>query len=133
MGSLDLIMNSGSSMVCEPGARLGHSLLEAYPQERKRGADRGIDGLVYFVDGPRRTPRKAEIQVRGGRVAPSQIRDLKGVVERGKAALGLFITLEEPTREMRTRGSQRELLPFGYLGPGFSHNPDTHSRGVARG
>ena len=30
------------------------------------------------------------------------IRDLKGTVEREKADLGLFITLEEPTREMRT-------------------------------
>ena len=81
------------------------SLLEAYPQEQKRGADRGIDGLVYFVDGPRRTPHKAVIQVKGGRVAPSQMRDLKGVVGREKAALGLFITLEEPTREMRSEAA----------------------------
>ena len=79
------------------------SLLEAQPQaEQRRGADRGVDGIIYFVDGPRRTPQKVVIQVKGGRVSSPQIRDLKGVVEREKAALGLFISLEEPTRDMRS-------------------------------
>ena len=78
------------------------SLLEAQPQsEQRRGADRGIDGIIYFVDGPRRTPQKVVVQVKGGRVSSPQVRDLKGVVEREKAAMGLFITLEEPTRDMR--------------------------------
>ena len=77
------------------------SLLEAQPQsQQRRGADRGIDGLLYFVDGPRRTPQKVVVQVKGGRVSSPQIRDLKGVVEREQAALGLFISLEAPTREM---------------------------------
>ena len=83
------------------------SLLEAQPlsgqrAEQRRGADRGIDGIIYFVDGPRRTPQKVVIQVKGGRVSSPQIRDLKGVVDREKAALGLFISLEEPTRDMRS-------------------------------
>ena len=79
------------------------SLLEAFPREQgKRGADRGIDGVVYFIDGPRRSPQKAIVQVKSGRVSSPLIRDLKGTVEREKAALGLFITLEEPTRDMRT-------------------------------
>ena len=78
------------------------SLLEAQPQDQqKRGADRGIDGLLYFIDGPRRTPQKVVVQVKGGRVSSPQVRDLKGVVEREKAALGLFISLEEPTRDMK--------------------------------
>lgn len=79
------------------------SLLEAQPQgEQRRGADRGIDGIIYFIDGPRRTPQRMVVQVKGGRVAPAQIRDLAGVVERERAALGLFIALEDPTREMQT-------------------------------
>ena len=78
------------------------SLLEAQPQDQqKRGADRGIDGLFYFIDGRRRTPQKVVIQVKGGRTQARDIRDLKGVVEREKAALGLFISLQEPTRPMR--------------------------------
>ena len=79
------------------------SLLEALPRESgKRGADRGIDGLVYFIDGPRGGMKKAVVQVKSGKVSSPLIRDLKGTVEREKAALGLFITLEEPTGAMRT-------------------------------
>ena len=82
------------------------SLLEAQPQgEQKRGADRGVDGVLYFLDGPRRTSQKVVVQVKGGRVSSPQIRDLKGVVEREKAAFGLFISLEEPTRDMRTEAA----------------------------
>ena len=78
--------------------------MEAQPQdnERRRGADGGIDGLIYFVDGPRRAARKIVLQVKGGSVAVSQIRELVGVVEREKAAMGLFISLQEPTRPMES-------------------------------
>ena len=79
------------------------SLLEAFPREqKKKGADQGIDGVVYFIDGPRRAVNKAIVQVKSGRVSSPLIRDLVGTVEREKAAMGLFITLEEPTRDMRT-------------------------------
>ena len=87
------------------------SLLEAQPQEaQKRGADRGVDGVLYFIDGPGRTPHKVVVQVKGGRVSSPQIRDLKGVVERESAALGLFITLEQPTREMRTEAASGDFF-----------------------
>ncbi len=86
------------------------SLLEALPREQgKKGADRGIDGVVHFIDGPRRATRKAVVQVKSGKVSPPHIRDLKGTVDREKAALGLFITLEEPTPAMRT-----EAVSAGY-------------------
>ena len=80
------------------------SLLEAFPREqsKKKGADLGIDGVVYFIDGPRRTVNKAVVQVKSGKVSSPLIRDLVGTVEREKAAMGLFITLEEPTSAMRT-------------------------------
>ena len=79
------------------------SLLEAFPREqKKKGADQGVDGVVYFIDGPRRAVNKAIVQVKSGRVSSPLIRDLVGTVEREKAAMGLFITLEEPTRDMRT-------------------------------
>ena len=82
------------------------SLLEAQPQsEQRRGADRGIDGALYFIDGPRRATQKVVVQVKGGRVSSPQVRDLKGVVEREKAAVGLFISLEPPTRDMRAEAA----------------------------
>ena len=87
------------------------SLLEAQPQqEQKRGADQGIDGLVYFIDGPKRTSQKIVIQVKGGHVSAPQVRDLKGVVEREKAAMGLFISLEEPTGPMRAEAASGGLF-----------------------
>ena len=71
----------------------------------RRGADRGIDGVVHFIDGARRATKKAIVQVKSGKVSSPLIRDLKGTVEREKADLGLFITLEEPTRDMRTEAA----------------------------
>ncbi len=46
------------------------------------------------------------------------IRDLKGTVEREQAAGGLFVTLAEPTREMR-----REAAASGYFNSGFGRHP----------
>ena len=78
------------------------SLLEAFPREqKKRGADQGVDGVVYFIDGPKRAMHKAVVQVKSGKVSSPLIRDLKGTVERENASMGLFITLEPPTSAMR--------------------------------
>ena len=77
------------------------SLLGARPQGyNNRGADKGVDGILHFINGPRRSTRKSIIQVKSGRVSVAHIRDLVGTVERENAALGLFITLEKPTRAM---------------------------------
>ena len=73
-------------------------LVPAIPQEKK-GADRGIDGVAYFQDNPQ-SPSKATVQVKGGHVAVSQVRDLLGVLTREKAQLGFFATLETPTPAM---------------------------------
>ncbi len=82
------------------------SLLQGQPQpDQKKGADGGIDGVLHFIDGPKRTAHRIIIQVKGGNVSVSQVRDLKGVVEREKAALGLFISLDEPTAPMRTEAA----------------------------
>ena len=70
------------------------SLLEAFPREQKKR------GVVYFIDGPKRAMHKAVVQVKSGKVSSPHIRDLKGTVERENASMGLFITLEEPTRAM---------------------------------
>ncbi|MGK2899178.1 MAG: DNA methyltransferase [Burkholderiaceae bacterium] len=76
-------------------------LVNAQPyQGGRKGADRGIDGLLYIEVGKNRT-EKVIVQVKGGaNVTRANIATLKGDVEREKAAVGLFITLAEPTREM---------------------------------
>jgi hypothetical protein len=86
------------------------SLVNAQPyQGKKKGADSGIDGLIFFQD-ELDTVKKIIVSVKGGEgVGVSQIRDLKGTVEREKAEMGLFITLAEPTRPMQT-----EAVSAGY-------------------
>ena len=82
------------------------SLLQGQPQsDQKKGADGDIDGILHFIDGPKRAAHRIIIQVKGGKVSAPQIRDLKGVVDREKASLGLFISLDEPTGPMKTEAS----------------------------
>lgn len=76
-------------------------LVNAQPyQGGRKGADRGIDGLLYIEVGKSKT-EKVIVQVKGGAsVTRANIATLKGDVDREKAAIGLFVTLAEPTREM---------------------------------
>jgi site-specific DNA-methyltransferase (adenine-specific) len=67
---------------------------------QKKGADRGIDGVVSFSTGPRGEMGRALVSVKSGSVNSSQVRDLKGVLDREKAEIGLFVTLEEPSGPM---------------------------------
>ncbi len=65
----------------------------------KKGMDRGIDGFLHFRDADKK-PQVAIISVKGGGIKSGDIRDLKGTMEREGAALGIFLTLNPPTREM---------------------------------
>jgi site-specific DNA-methyltransferase (adenine-specific) len=67
----------------------------------KRGADRGIDGVMNLRDEYSGEYKRIILQVKGGHVAVSQVRDLKGVLDREKAEIGVFLTLKRPTRQMR--------------------------------
>jgi len=76
-------------------------LVDARPaQEKKKGADTGIDGVINFIDDPSGKAKRLIIQVKSGKVSVTQIRDLKGVLEREKAAIGAFISLSAPTAPM---------------------------------
>lgn len=87
------------------------SLIQAKPlggdqggRSGKKGSDKGIDGVINFVDGKNRT-QKIIVQVKSGKVSSRDIRDLKGTVDREEAAIGLFVTLENPTRDMVTEAA----------------------------
>ncbi len=71
--------------------------------DKKKGADTGIDGYLYFTDYSmdKDKTKKAIISVKaGGQVHSSMIRDLGHVIDREKADFGIFITLEKPTEPM---------------------------------
>ena len=83
----------------------------------KKGADKGIDGVINFFepdDKGRGKARKAVVQVKSGAVKSGDIRDLKGTIAREKAAIGIFITLEKPTAAMH-----KEALAAGYYESDF--------------
>ena len=76
-------------------------LVGARPVEQKKGADGGIDGKILFRDDPRSAkPEQIIIQVKGGGTTVKDVRDLRGVLDREKAAIGVLITLNEPTKPM---------------------------------
>ncbi len=77
------------------------SLVHAIPaQERRRGADSGIDGNINFFDDNSGRAKRIIVQVKSGSVGVAEIRDLRGTLERERAAIALFITLQSPTRPM---------------------------------
>lgn len=75
-------------------------LVGALPaRDKRKGADSGIDGRIDFFDDNSKAKRII-VQVKSGNVGVSQIRDLKGVMARENAQIGLFVTLKNPTRPM---------------------------------
>jgi Restriction endonuclease len=101
------------------------SLVHARPlkEGEGKGADHGVDGLLYFYEivgqalPPATLKKKATgavalqknavhrekiiVQVKGGGTGSKDIRDLIGTVENQKAIGGILITLDKPTKPMR--------------------------------
>jgi site-specific DNA-methyltransferase (adenine-specific) len=81
--------------------------------EKKKGADTGIDGYLYYMDEKDKI-KKAIISVKGGHnVGVSMIYDLSHVIDREKADIGVFISIDEPTRPMTEEAAMK----------GFYHSP----------
>jgi site-specific DNA-methyltransferase (adenine-specific) len=71
----------------------------------KKGKDKGVDGVISFIDEAKGKPKKVIVQVKSGKVSSRDIRDLVGTIEREEAPIGVFITLEPPTRDMTTEAA----------------------------
>jgi DNA modification methylase len=83
--------------------------VDGFPMQKKV-ADRGIDGRVYFeVDGDL---KEVILSVKGGHLRPSDVRDLRGVMEREKAPMAALLTLREPTRAMRQEAASAGLYEY---------------------
>jgi site-specific DNA-methyltransferase (adenine-specific) len=80
--------------------------------DKKKGADTGIDGYLYFMDEKDKVKRGI-IQVKAGAASVSQIRDLVGVIQREKAEMGVFLCLESATKPMQMEADSQ----------GFYHSP----------
>jgi DNA modification methylase len=67
----------------------------------KKGADKGVDGRLYFHEGDGKT-RQIVFSVKAGKLQAGYVRDLAGVVAQEKADIGVLISFEKPTQPMRS-------------------------------
>ena len=81
----------------------------------KKGADRGLDGRLYYG----KTGQGIVSVKAGENIGVSMIRDLKGVIERERAGVGVFLTLTEPTKPMIAEAASAGL----HEEPGFAPVP----------
>ena len=92
-------------------------LVGARPVEQKKGTDKGVDGRLYFHDEvPGGKTKQIIFSVKAGRTTVSHLRDLLGVIEREKAAIGALLTMREPTKAMRKEAASAGF----YESPGWN-------------
>lgn len=88
-------------------------LVAARPaQDKKKGADKGVDGYIDFHDDDSGQTKRIIVQVKSGHVESAQVQALKGAMEDHEAVMAAFITLEEPTSPMKA-----QALSAGYYEP----------------
>jgi DNA modification methylase len=94
------------------------SLVNAQPYKgKKKGADGGTDGLIFFADDARGGDKKIIVSVKGGdNVGRTMVADLKNTVDREGAQIGLFVTLTPPTRPMITEAASAGFYSSPYHG-----------------
>jgi len=81
-------------------------LVGARPVEQKKGADKGIDGRLYFHDEPGAETKQVILSVKAGQnLGVGMVRDLGHVVQREGAAIGVLITMREPKGPMKTEAA----------------------------
>ena len=82
------------------------SLVDARPLKEGdgKGADRGVDGLLYFYES-KDERRKLIVQVKGGGVNRGDVAKLLGDVNNQKAAGGILLTLKKPSTQMRNEAA----------------------------
>lgn len=94
------------------------SLVAAQPVEgmEKKGADRGVDGVIRFVDEANGKLKRVLVQVKSGHVSSATMRDLIGTLNREKAEMAMLVTLEPPTKPMRQEAVEAGM----YESPGWN-------------
>jgi len=81
-------------------------LVGARAVEQKKGADQGVDGRLFFHDDHSGKTKQIILSVKAGKTGPAHVRDLRGVVEREKAEIGVLLSMQEPTHPMRSEAAE---------------------------
>jgi hypothetical protein len=88
----------------------------ARPAEQKKGADKGIDGRLYFHDDASGDTKQVIFSVKGGHTSAPDVRDLRGVLDREKAQIGVLLTLHDPSPQMRVEAASAGFYTSPYDG-----------------
>lgn len=80
-------------------------LVGARPVEQRKGADKGIDGRLYFHDEGNGKTKQIILSVKAGHTNVAHVRDLRGVLDRENAGIGVLISMQAPTQPMRTEAA----------------------------
>lgn len=81
----------------------------------KKGADKGIDGVIPFFDDKSGKSKRVLVQVKSGKVKSGDIRDLVGTIDRENAAIGVFLTLEKPSKDMKIEAASAGFYHSEYF------------------
>jgi site-specific DNA-methyltransferase (adenine-specific) len=97
-------------------------LLGARPiaAEQRKGADKGVDGRLYFLDDVESGKVKQIVfSVKSGHLKSEYVRELPGILDREKAQIGVLVTLEPPTQPMKTEAASAGFYqsPWGTKHP----------------
>jgi DNA modification methylase len=93
-------------------------LVGARNAAKKKGSDHGIDGRLLFHEKAGGKTRQIIISVKSGKVGVADVRDLRGVIEREEAEMGLLISMREPTQPMRAEATAAGFYRSGSEGVG---------------
>jgi DNA modification methylase len=80
-------------------------LVGARPANGKKGADKGIDGRLIFMTDTKGGTAEVIFSVKAGHTTVAHVRDLRGVIERTGAAIGVLISMQDTTQPMRTEAA----------------------------
>ncbi|HZQ29119.1 MAG TPA: DNA methyltransferase [Acidimicrobiales bacterium] len=69
--------------------------------ERKKGADRGVDGRITLIGDVEGRFPEAIVSVKAGRTGPAHVRELAGTMQAQKVEIGVLVVLNPPTKAMR--------------------------------
>jgi DNA modification methylase len=96
-------------------------LVGARPADEKKGADKGVDGRIFFHDEPGGKTKQIILSVKAGKTGRAHVHELRGVMEREGAEMAALLTFQPPTQPMTADAASAGF----YSSPGWN---TTHPR-----
>ena len=91
-------------------------LVGARPAEQKKGADKGIDGRIFFHDEPGGKTKQIILSVKAGKTGRAHVHELRGVMEREGAEMAALLSFQAPTQPMSADAASAGF----YSSPGWN-------------